>query len=110
LAKLLRRLAGRSDSASGDGGALAGQERVSKRRERGVAVGNRLPSAWVKMQVWTRDGGRCVQCGRQERVWVCYIVPVWEGGSPAEQNMRLMCEHCSRRNRDKRVRRRKLRA
>lgn len=87
---------------------MAGQEGVSKRRERPASVGDRLPSAWVKLQVWKRDGGRCVQCGGQERVWVCYIVPVWEGGSPTEQNMRLMCEHCSRRTRGRRVRKRKL--
>jgi HNH endonuclease len=30
-------------------------------------------------------------------VWFDYIVPVWEGGSITEQNLRLMCQGCKRR-------------
>jgi hypothetical protein len=31
-------------------------------------------------------------------VWFDYIVAPWEGGSVSEQNIRLMCERCSSRN------------
>jgi 5-methylcytosine-specific restriction endonuclease McrA len=65
-----------------------------------------LPSAWMRMYVWRRDHGKCVRCGTQERVWFDYIVPIWEGGSSIEQNIRLLCEPCSR---DKSVSRRRKR-
>jgi 5-methylcytosine-specific restriction endonuclease McrA len=56
------------------------------------------------MYVWRRDGGRCVRCGTQEGVWFDHVVPVWEGGSLAEQNIRLLCEHCRREKRSSRRR------
>lgn len=93
VAKLLKRLASRSASTSGDG-------------ETG-AVGYPLPSAWVKMNVWRRDHGRCVLCGGQESVWFDYDVPPWGGGSVTEQNIRLICERCHRRNRGMRIRRKR---
>jgi 5-methylcytosine-specific restriction endonuclease McrA len=92
--KLLRRLAGLSASTSGDDETLAWRRPGEERRE--GSVGNPLPSAWVRMHVWRRDYGRCVGCGSQERVWFDYIVPVWEGGSNTEQNIRLLCERCGR--------------
>lgn len=94
--KLLRRLAGRSASASGEEEIPAGQSPGIERWDRVGQGGNALPSSWVRMYVWRRDQGRCVQCGGQERVWFDYIVPVWEGGSNTEANIRLMCERCNR--------------
>jgi hypothetical protein len=43
-------------------------------------------------------------------VWFNYLVPPWEGGSISEQNIRLMCERCSRRNKGVRMRRKKSEA
>ena len=94
--KLLRRLAGLSASASADE-TLAGPNPGLERWDRSVQSGNPLPSAWVKLSVWRRDHGECVRCGSQESVWFDYIVPVWEGGSITEQNLRLMCQGCKRR-------------
>ena len=100
--ELLKRLAGRSasasaESASADKETQAGRAQGSERRDRpGRVVGNPLPSAWVRMYVWSRDHGRCVRCGGQEQVWFEYIVPVMAGGGTTEQNIRLMCERCSR--------------
>ncbi len=107
VAKLLKRLVGRSAPTRGDGETVAGQNQGLERRERSRPVGYPLPSAWVKMHVWRRDHGQCVLCGGQERVWFDYIVPVREGGSTTEQNLRLMCERC-RRNKGGRIRRKKL--
>ena len=92
---LLKRLAGRSAS-SADDDTLDG--RTPGLEHQGLAghVGNPLPSAWVKMHVWRRDGGKCGRCGGQEAVWFDYVVPVWEGGSATEQNIRLMCGRCRR--------------
>ena len=109
VAKLLKRLAGRSPSTSGAGETLVRQNPSVEREDRSGAVGwHPLPSAWVKMHVWRRDHGRCVLCGDQERVWFNYIVPPWEGGSVTEQNLRLRCERCSRRNKGVWLRRKKL--
>jgi hypothetical protein len=108
--KLLRRLAGQSASSSDDE-TLAGQVPAIEPRDRAAGpFGDPLPSAWVKMHVWRRDGGKCVLCGGQERVWVDYIVPVWERGSTTEQNMRLVCEGCRHRPNGTGIRRKKWRS
>jgi hypothetical protein len=93
--ELLKRLAGRSASTSAGEETQAERVQGFERRDRSGRDGNPLPSAWVRMYVWRRDHGRCVWCGRQERVWFEYIVPVGAGGSNTEQNIRLMCERCS---------------
>lgn len=51
----------------------------------------------VKMFVWQRDGGRCVQCGSQERLEFDHIIPWADGGSDTERNLQLLCEPCNRR-------------
>jgi hypothetical protein len=108
MAKLLNRLTGRRTPASGGIETLAGQNRGLERRAKSGPVGYPLPTAWVKMHVWRRDHGRCVLCGGQERVWFDYNVPPWEGGTSTEQNIRLMCDRCNRRNNGVSIRRRKL--
>jgi hypothetical protein len=110
VAKLLKRLAGRSGSTSGDKETLSGGTWSAEREVRSRPVGHPLPSAWVKMHVWRRDLGQCVLCRAQESVWFDYIVPPWEGGSVSEQNIRLMCQRCSRRNKGVRIRKKKPRA
>jgi HNH endonuclease len=106
--KLLKRLSSRSASTSGEAEILAQQKPGLVRHERLESVERTLPSAWVRMYVWRRDRGKCVQCGDRERVWFDYIIPPWKGGPSTEQNIRLMCARCSRRNRGGRIRRKKL--
>ena len=96
--ELLKRFAGRSASTRVDEEIQVGRVQGLERRERSGQVGTPLPSAWVRMYVWRRDHGSCVRCGGQERVWFEYIVPVMAGGSNTEQNIRLLCEPCRRRN------------
>ena len=50
----------------------------------------------VKMYVWRRDGGRCVECGSKERLEYDHIIPVSKGGSHTERNLQLLCERCNR--------------
>ena len=59
---------------------------------------DRLPSARreripesVRLFVWQRDGGCCVQCGSRERLEFDHIIPVAEGGSSTERNIQLLC-------------------
>jgi len=93
VSKLFRRLVGASASTNSDEGT---QARKSPATERSGLIGEPLPSSWVKMHVWWRDQGRCVLCGEREGVWFDYTIPVREGGSNTEDNIRLMCECCKR--------------
>jgi 5-methylcytosine-specific restriction endonuclease McrA len=51
----------------------------------------------VKMHVWKRDGGRCVNCGSKINLEFDHIIPVSMGGSNTARNIQLLCEECNRR-------------
>ena len=61
---------------------------VSARRER-------IPES-VRLFVWQRDAGKCVQCGSRERLEFDHIIPVALNGSNTERNIQLLCERCNR--------------
>lgn len=46
----------------------------------------------VRMFVWRRDGGRCVECGSNKNLEFDHLIPVAEGGSNTERNLQLLCE------------------
>ena len=50
----------------------------------------------VKREVWQRDGGKCVQCGSNEKLEFDHIIPVVKGGSNTVRNIQLLCETCNR--------------
>ena len=50
----------------------------------------------VKMYVWRRDGGRCVEGGSKERLEYDHSIPVSKGGSHTQRNLQLLCERCNR--------------
>jgi hypothetical protein len=50
----------------------------------------------VRIFVWRRDGGKCVRCGKNERLEFDHIIPLAEGGSNTERNLQLLCEVCNR--------------
>jgi hypothetical protein len=50
----------------------------------------------VRLFVWQRDKGQCVECGSQQRLEFDHIIPVVEGGSNTERNVQLLCEACNR--------------
>ncbi|MGP4018015.1 HNH endonuclease [Saccharopolyspora sp. 5N708] len=49
----------------------------------------------VKMRVFQRDGGRCVQCGTDFEIQYDHVIPVALGGSSTEQNLQLLCARCN---------------
>src|SRR6266849_915602 len=50
-----------------------------------------IPSA-VKLEVWTRDKGRCVLCGSQTNIHFYHELPFSKGGSSLlAKNIRLLC-------------------
>lgn len=50
----------------------------------------------VRIYVWQRDGGKCVECGRRDALEFDHIIPVSEGGSSTERNIQLLCLRCNR--------------
>jgi 5-methylcytosine-specific restriction endonuclease McrA len=61
------------------------------------ASGTRQPiPEQVKMEVWRRDGGRCVNCGSRENLEFDHIIPLSQGGSNTARNLQILCEKCNR--------------
>ncbi|MDP7628513.1 MAG: HNH endonuclease [SAR202 cluster bacterium] len=50
----------------------------------------------VRMFVWQRDKGRCVQCGSNEKLVFDHIIPAAKGGSNTQPNLQLLCELCKK--------------
>lgn len=55
----------------------------------------------VKDKVWKRDEGKCVECGRKEKLEFDHIIPVVKGGSSTYRNVQLLCEPCNRKKHSK---------
>jgi len=51
----------------------------------------------VRIEVWQRDGGRCVECESQDKLEFDHIIPLAMGGSNTTRNLQLLCETCNRR-------------
>jgi len=57
---------------------------------------NRYISPKVKIAVWRRDSGKCVECGTKEKLEYDHIIPLSKGGSNTARNIQLLCEKCNR--------------
>lgn len=56
-----------------------------------LSPGRLIPSA-VKLAVWRRDRGACVQCGKTDELHFDHIFPFSKGGtSVAPENVQLLC-------------------
>ena len=53
-----------------------------------------IPDA-MRSQVWRRDGGQCVKCGRKENLQLDHIIPVKKGGATTVNNLQLLCRSCN---------------
>lgn len=52
----------------------------------------RIIPTWVKLEVWKRDGGKCVQCGATSELHYDHILPYAKGGtSITPENVQLLC-------------------
>ena len=49
----------------------------------------------VKREVWDRDGGRCVKCGKDEYLEFDHIIPHSRGGASTVGNVQLLCRRCN---------------
>ena len=50
----------------------------------------------IKLFVWQRDQGKCIQCGSNKKLEFDHIIPFAMGGSNTERNLQLLCENCNR--------------
>lgn len=66
-------------------------EKLDRPRQR-----ERVPQE-VRIEVWQRDGGRCVECASQENLEFDHIIPFGLGGSSTARNLQLLCGDCNRR-------------
>jgi|SRR5829696_2244050 len=61
-----------------------------------VPVQRREPlSREVRLAVFERDGGRCVQCESNFDLQYDHIIPVSMGGATTVQNLQLLCAPCN---------------
>jgi hypothetical protein len=52
----------------------------------------RIIPTWVKLEVWKRDGGKCIMCGSENDLHFDHIIPWSKGGSSsAPENIQLLC-------------------
>jgi len=58
---------------------------------REVARSRIIPTR-VKLEVWKRDGGRCVRCGAADELHFDHIIPFSRGGTSLKaENIQLLC-------------------
>ena len=63
---------------------------------------NRIIPTSVKLEVWKRDKGRCVQCGSKDNLHFDHILPYSKGGTSLKaENIQLLCVRHNLEKRDK---------
>ncbi len=55
-------------------------------------VRSRIIPTSIKLEVWKRDGGKCVECGAADELHFDHIVPYSRGGTSLKtENIQLLC-------------------
>ena len=63
---------------------------------------NRIIPSAVKLEVWKRDKGQCVICGRKDNLHYDHVIPYSKGGSSlVAENIQLLCARHNLAKRDK---------
>ena len=63
---------------------------------------NRMIPTSVKLEVWKRDKGKCVQCGSTDNLHFDHILPFAKGGTSLKaENIQLLCARHNLEKRDK---------
>lgn len=68
------------------------EEPVLQEYQTTVFEHDRLIPSYVKIEVWKRDKGCCVKCGRKDNLHFDHIIPYSKGGSSSvSKNIQLLC-------------------
>jgi hypothetical protein len=63
---------------------------------------NRMIPSTVKLEVWRRDAGKCVECGSNQNLHFDHIIPYSQGGSSlVAENIQLLCARHNLQKHDK---------
>jgi 5-methylcytosine-specific restriction endonuclease McrA len=65
------------------------------RERHGVPRRERIPRQ-LRLVVWERDGGRCVECGSDFDLQYDHVIPFAMGGATTAANLQLLCAGCNR--------------
>ncbi|GAA0914118.1 HNH endonuclease [Virgisporangium aurantiacum] len=49
----------------------------------------------IKVEVWRRDGGACVDCSASEYLEFDHVIPWSRGGASSVGNLQLLCRKCN---------------
>ena len=65
--------------------------------QNGASVPRRQPiPREVRLAVWERDGGRCVECAGEFDLQYDHVIPFSMGGATTAANLQLLCAGCNR--------------
>lgn len=63
---------------------------------------NRIIPTLVKLEVWKRDNGKCIQCGSTDNLHFDHLLPFSKGGTSLKaENIQLLCARHNFQKRDK---------
>lgn len=66
-------------------------------RTRIIELASQTPPADARLLVWSRDHGRCKNCGTSSDLQFDHVIPRSLGGSSRAENLEVLCGACNRR-------------
>jgi 5-methylcytosine-specific restriction endonuclease McrA len=58
-------------------------------------LARRATTKAMRLAVWERDGGRCVECGSRFDLQYDHIIPLALGGAHTVENLQILCSTCN---------------